>query len=169
MLSQKMSIENKIIQLLLEPKYKYKGIPVSIFGIPDFFGYGNYKRQSISNALYRLRKNECLYQEGEYIKLLPRGRKYIENKKSRLMTFDVDFKKDAPKNLLVMFDISEGQKAEREWFRFHLKKFGYVMIQRSVWVGPSPLPKDFLDYVKSLHLKDCVKTFKLAKGYHTQT
>ena len=28
------------------------------------------------------------------------------------------------------------------------KKFHYVMIQKSVWRGPSPLPKEFLDYIK---------------------
>ncbi|MCX6717161.1 MAG: hypothetical protein NTU76_00605 [Candidatus Taylorbacteria bacterium] len=39
------------------------------------------------------------------------------------------------------------------------------MIQRSVWVGPSPLPKDFIDYVKSIGLRDKLKTFKLAKSY----
>jgi hypothetical protein len=39
------------------------------------------------------------------------------------------------------------------------------MIQKSVWVGPSPLPKEFMDYVKEIGLKDNLKTFKLAKSY----
>jgi CRISPR-associated endonuclease Cas2 len=69
------------------------------------------------------------------------------------------------KNLLVMFDIPTERKAEREWFRWHLKKFGYILVQKSVWVGPSPLPKDFLDYLKKIKLKECIKTFKLAKSY----
>jgi len=64
-----------------------------------------------------------------------------------------------------MYDIHEAKKKERDWFRRHLKKFGYVMIQRSVWVGPSPLPKDFLDYVKAIGLEGQLKTFKLAKAY----
>ena len=64
-----------------------------------------------------------------------------------------------------MFDIPVEKKGEREWFRWHLKKFGYIMIQHSVWVGPSPLPKEFLDYVKSIKLDKCIKTFKLEKPY----
>ena len=64
-----------------------------------------------------------------------------------------------------MFDVPEPKKAEREWLRWHLKKFNYLMIQKSVWVGPSPLPKEFLDYIKSIGLKESLKTFKLAKGY----
>ena len=107
--------------------------------------------------------------KNEYIFLLPRGRKYVENKKARFLTFDSSYKKESPKNLIVMFDIPEVKKAEREWFRFHLRQFGYEMIQKSVWVGPSSLSKDFWDYVKEIKLKDCIKTFKLAKSYNTQT
>ena len=64
-----------------------------------------------------------------------------------------------------MYDVVEAKKKERDWFRRQLKNFDYTMIQRSVWVGPSPLPKDFLDYVKSLRLESNLKTFKLAKPY----
>jgi len=73
--------------------------------------------------------------------------------------------KTSPKNLIVIYDIPEEKKKERDWFRRHLKKFNFIMIQRSVWVGPSPLPKDFLDYVKSIGLRDKLKTFKLARSY----
>lgn len=64
-----------------------------------------------------------------------------------------------------MYDIPSGQKKERDWFRRHLIKFGYVMIQKSVWVGPSTLPKDFLSYLKEIKIGDNFKTFKLAKPY----
>lgn len=75
------------------------------------------------------------------------------------------FKKDSPKNLIVMYDIPEQKKKERDWFRRQLKNFDYTMIQRSVWVGPSPLPQDFLDYVTMIGLRKQFKTFKLAKAY----
>lgn len=39
------------------------------------------------------------------------------------------------------------------------------MIQRSVWVGPSPLSQDFLDYLGEIKLGDDFKKFKLSKGY----
>ncbi|KKQ06942.1 MAG: hypothetical protein US18_C0029G0008, partial [Parcubacteria group bacterium GW2011_GWB1_36_5] len=144
MLSQNMSIEDKILKLLLEPTHRYKGMPVSMLGLPAIFPY---KKQSIYNTLSRLNKDGYISKEDNHISLLPRGRKYVENKKVRFLTFDSPYKKESPKNLLVMFDIPEVKKAEREWFRFHLRQFGYEMIQKSVWVGPSPLPRDFLDYV----------------------
>ncbi len=64
-----------------------------------------------------------------------------------------------------MFDIPEGKKAQRDWFRQQLRQFQYVMIQKSVWVGPSPLLKEFTEYVKRVGLGESIKQFKLAKGY----
>ncbi len=80
-------------------------------------------------------------------------------------SFSSSFEKEAPKNLIVMYDIPHDLKKERDWFRRHLIKFGYVMIQKSVWVGPSPLPKDFLRYLKEIKIGDNLKTFKLARPY----
>ena len=81
------------------------------------------------------------------------------------ISFSSSLDNTSQKNLIVIYDIPEENKKERDWFRRHLKKFNFIMIQRSVWVGPSPLPKDFIDYVKSIGLKDKLKTFRLAKPY----
>ena len=81
-------------------------------------------------------------------------------------SFESSFSENSPKNLMVMYDVPQGMKKEREWFRRHLVKFGYVMIQKSIWVGPSPLPKDFLDYLREIKIGDKFKTFKLAKPYN---
>ena len=82
-------------------------------------------------------------------------------------SFSSSFRENAPKNLIVMYDIPDNLKKERDWFRRHLIKFGYKMIQRSVWVGPSPLPKEFLGYLKEIKIGDKFKTFKLAKSYNS--
>jgi DNA-binding transcriptional regulator PaaX len=67
--------------------------------------------------------------------------------------------------MIVTYDIPANRRKERDWFRRHLQKFDYIMVQKSVWIGPSPLPKDFLNYVKSIGLLKQFKTFKLAKPY----
>ena len=64
-----------------------------------------------------------------------------------------------------MYDIPSGKKKKRDWFRRQLIKFEYIMIQKSVWAGPSPLPKDFWDYLKEIKIEENFKTFKLAKSY----
>jgi len=165
MLSQNLSIGDKILKLLLEPRFRYRGMPVSMFGLPTVFPY---KKQSVNNAIYQLNKNGYICKDNNFVSLLSKGRKYVEKKQARFLIFDSPHQKESPKNLLVMFDIPEVRKVEREWFRFHLRRFGYEMIQKSVWVGPSPLPKDFLDYLKYIKLLECIKTFKLAKSYNTQ-
>ena len=86
-------------------------------------------------------------------------------KRRYLRSFLPNFQKDLPKNLLLMYDIPHSRKKERDWFRRQLKNFDFIMVQKSVWVGPSPLPKDFLDYLTRIGLRKEFKTFKLAKSY----
>ena len=99
---------------------------------------------------------------------IPKGKKMKGSgrvKELYYASFKSLFREDAPKNLIVMYDIPSHLKKERDWFRRQLIKFGYVMIQKSVWVGPSPLPKDFLDYAKEIKINDKLVTFKLAKPF----
>jgi len=157
-----MSIQDDILQLFLTPQLKYKGMSVNLFGFPVF---KNYKRNSINTAFSRLKKKQYLTFKGSCLRLSENGKKYLAKRKARLQLFQSPFNKESSRNLLVIFDIPETRKAEREWFRFHLRKFNYIMIQRSVWVGPSPLPEEFINYIKNINLFDCIKTFKLARDY----
>ena len=84
------------------------------------------------------------------------------------LRFSSPFKKNAPKNLIVMYDIPHTKKKERDWFRRQLKNFDFTIIQKSIWVGPSPLPKEFLDYLKEIKIENNFKTLNLAKSYNTK-
>lgn len=117
----------------------YKGMKVNLFGLPV---NDSYKSK-------RLKKKD-------------RKRNFYH------ISFESSFSKNSTKNLLLIYDIPEVMKKERDWLRRHLIKFGFIMIQRSVWVGPSPLPKDFLIYLKEIKIEDNFKTFKLAKGYESK-
>ncbi len=167
MRSHKLSILERILEVLDTPvSRRHKGVSVNIFGLPIF---SDCKKQSISNSLYNLKKKGYIISDGETWRLSKTGREYRQKILSQIKYFDSPFDKNAPKNLIVMFDIPEDRKTERNWFRFHLRKFGYIMIQKSVWVGPSPLPKEFISYIESIKLKDSVKAFRLAKDYRQFT
>ena len=156
-----MSIEDKILQLLLEPKYRYKGMPVSALGLPVF---SLYKHRSVENAITKLLKKNMIQREGsDRIMVRKLGIVYGESIAVKLKLFDRTSLSNAKKKLLVLFDIPENRKGEREWFRHQLREFGYKMVQRSVWLGPGPLPKEFIEYCKSIGLKDCVKIFTVTK------
>jgi hypothetical protein len=156
-----MSIVFDILKELGDTSLNYKGMRVNILGLPKFKKYlPSSLRGTMSYLVKQGFVEDC---DGLYI--TPKGKNYIKKKIDSLKQFDFQFNKNAPKNLIVMFDVPEPKKAEREWLRWHLKKFKYIMIQKSVWVGPSPLPREFLEYVKRIGLKDSIKTFKLARGY----
>ncbi|HWC57367.1 MAG TPA: CRISPR-associated endonuclease Cas2 [Candidatus Paceibacterota bacterium] len=150
-----------MLRFLYDRKYLH-GIAMSfIMRDPAFVSH---HPQSIRNAVSKLAKKEFIRSGADGIMLRPNGREYVERRMSRLHYFESPFSKSTPKNLLILFDIPEDRKAAREWFRKQLREFGYEMIQKSVWLGPSPLPKEFVQYVKGIGLKDCIKTFKLAHG-----
>jgi len=157
-----MSMKDEILEILNTPKYYYKGIPVNAFFLPAF---GNYEKESVRNNFYNLNKNGYLEKSDGYFKINKSGTELLsKNKKQYLKNFNPSENKN-PKNLLLLYDIPEDKKKERDWFRRTLIKYSFTMIQRSVWVGPSPLPKEFLEYVKSIGLKNSIKTFRLERGY----
>jgi len=122
-----MSIMSDLFKELWNTTHYYKGIPVNFFGIPRF---KSYNKDSVYTALSRLRKKGFIEKESNGWILTPLGKKYAEKRMDSLQTFSFNFLKNAPKNLLVLFDIPETRKGEREWFRWHLKKANYMMIQK---------------------------------------
>lgn len=157
-----MSIVGEILEYLWNTEYNYKGFRVNIFGIPSF---KKYQRRTIESTIYRLKKKGLIEKELEGIVLSKHGKEYVRKKIDSLKQFDKPKDISQDRNLLVMFDVPVEKKGEREWLRWHLKKFNYIMIQHSVWVGPSPLPKEFKEYLNEIKLDRCIKTFKLEKPY----
>ncbi len=157
-----MSIKSDILEILNTPQFYYKGIAMNALFLPVF---ENNKKQSVRNKFNQLYNDGYLDKKDGKFFINKNGKEYlIKTKKLQLRNFEPALNNN-PKNLLLLYDIPEDKKKERDWFRRTLIKYSFVMIQRSVWVGPSPLPKEFLDYVKSIGLKDSIKTFKLEKGY----
>jgi len=157
-----MSMIREILEELWNTEVSYRGMKVNIFGIPRF---KKYKEGSLRNTINRLKKKGIIEKELSGIVLSKYGKEYVKRKFDSLKQFDSPEGISKDKNLLVMFDVPTEKKGEREWLRWHLKKFGYIMIQQSVWVGPSPLLKEFNDYIKNIKLDKCIKTFKLEKPY----
>lgn len=113
---------------------KYKGVTVNAFGLPILFSDKN---------------------------------KFEESKKSKrnyfkYRQFDSYFALTSPKDLIIVFNIPPSKRSERDWLRRQLRDFNYFLLQKNVWVGPSPLPHDFLSYLKSTGLLNRLKMFKLA-------
>jgi len=161
-----MSLVMEILEGLWNTHLYYKGVRVNLLGVPMLWKHEDRDRKnSLKSTMFRLRKNGFIeIKSGKWI-LTKVGKEYFENKRKLSIKFASPFILNAPKNLLLMFDIPESRKAERNWLRWHLKEFQYFMIQKSVWVGPSPLPKKFGIHLKKIGLYNYIKTFKLAGSY----
>ena len=157
-----MSMVGEILEELWNTELNYKGTRVNLFGIPRFKKYSS---KSLNVTVYRLKRKGIIEKELAGIVLSKYGKEYVKRKFDSLKQFDKSDNMSKERNLIVMFDVPVEKKAHREWLRWHLKKFNYIMIQHSVWVGPSPLPKEFKDYIKEIKLNRCIKTFKLEKSY----
>ena len=161
-----MSLVLEILEGLWNVAAYYKGMRVNIFGVPMPWKPSKaHSENSMRSTISRLQKNGFIEMRDGKLSLTEKGKEYFENKKKLSLKFSSPFTLNSPKNLLLMFDIPESKKAGREWLRWHLREFQYFMIQKSVWVGPGPLPKKFGAYLKEIGLYTYIKTFRLAKPY----
>jgi DNA-binding transcriptional regulator PaaX len=65
---------------------------------------------------------------------------------------------------IVTFDIPESMKKKREWLRFALKRLGFTMLHKSVWIGKVTLPVEFLNDLDSLGLLPYVHILAVTKA-----
>jgi DNA-binding transcriptional regulator PaaX len=63
--------------------------------------------------------------------------------------------------VLVMFDIPEKSRKERNWLRSVLQQLSFEMIQKSVWMGSVKIPKKLLEELKEKELLDCVEIINI--------
>ena len=68
--------------------------------------------------------------------------------------------------VIVMFDIPESKKRTRNWVRTELGYLGFEMLQKSVWIGPAPLPREFSD---ALHTMETIEYFRFFTVSNTAT
>ena len=64
---------------------------------------------------------------------------------------------------LVVYDIPETDKHKREWVRRELVSYGFKQLQKSVWVGFSPLPEDFTRSLRDRRLNGNVQIIGITK------
>lgn len=165
-----MSAERTILEYLKKNKNKKhlrsKGLRTGFLGLPDFKFY---KYQTLANRFSCLKSKGFIKEINGVLCITDKGENFLKKEEKKILKkFITDKKETDPKDLLLLYDIPQKETTLRNWFRRELVSFHFIMVQKSVWVGPSPLPKEFLDYVKSLGLKNKIKTFKLKKGYYAK-
>ncbi len=116
----------------------------------------NLSRSIYTQNIYRLKKRGIIKNEKDSYILSKKGIIYHSNPYKIIKN-----KPTKKQKILLIFDIPEVQKKSREWVRRQIKLWDFKMIQKSVWAGNGPLPKEFFDRLKILKIEKCVKTFKV--------
>jgi DNA-binding transcriptional regulator PaaX len=62
---------------------------------------------------------------------------------------------------LVCFDIPERDRAKRRWLRGELIASDYHQLQKSVWIGKTPLPQEFIEALDTLELRGRVHLLRV--------
>lgn len=65
---------------------------------------------------------------------------------------------------IIIFDIPEKERRKREWLRCVLRNLGFKMLQKSVWMGKSKIPIEFLQDLKGQNLLAYVEVFVITKS-----
>ena len=130
----------------------------------------NQNKQSFYELLYHLRKDELVEEtqkeDGRFLKLTLKGRVQLEKfrllRSSLLPRSKYEFEKEDTLKI-VIFDIPEKEKRKRNWLRVVLKNLNFQMLQKSVWVGKTKLPKEFVMNLDKLDLTNYVEIFAINK------
>lgn len=105
------------------------------------------KEAKFRKAANRLRGRDLIFGErrdGRIIfELTDKGRREAE--KIKLKFEMAKRRKWDGKWRVFIFDIPEKIKGKRDLLRRELVSFGFMQLQKSVWIYPHPLSKDFLD------------------------
>lgn len=101
--------------------------------------FKKYPKKRVANTFARLRREGLIEIQKNnhqiYIKLTPKGKK----KAGIYQINDLSIKKPNKwdgKWRIVIFDIAELKRTQREAFRGKLKELGFLVIQKSVWIHP---------------------------------
>lgn len=119
--------------------------------------------RTIYTTLARLKENGLVEKQNNFWEITEKGRKYFEKKRAVFLprhTPPNNKKLNTPNAMIVAFDVPEKYRRKRDWLRVELAALGFKPIQKSVWFGPAPLPKNFVENLVEIHILQFIKFFK---------
>jgi DNA-binding transcriptional regulator PaaX len=122
------------------------------------------KEQSVRNTLSRMKKKGLISNHSGVWSITEEGKELLKKKKSSILKFSThsNGNKKRIKTTIIIFDIPENKRLYRDWLRSELIGFGFELVQKSVWFGPS-LPKEFVLYLDEIKILTCIRFFKVTE------
>lgn len=117
----------------------------------------HFKRRTFSTLLSRLQSEGLVARSGARKKsrwrLTRRGTEYLQPRAPKA--------EDDGVQRIVVFDVPERERKKRDALRLELVAAGFTQLQKSVWCGRRPLPRDFAELVDALRLRPHVHIFSV--------
>src|SRR3989344_1512740 len=121
--------------------------------------------QRYYNIISSLKRDGLLSQEADgrfRLTLLGRKKLVLLKKRRAVGLPQITYPKQQSKNvIIVVFDVPERERVKRNWLRAALKNLGLKMVQQSVWLGKTKIPREFIDHIHDLRLTKCVEIFEV--------
>lgn len=130
----------------------------------------NKKKQTVKDIqesycrtmLYRLSKDGLVMNKNKGSwNITERGKKLIQVIMNR--NISKPRASQAESDTIVIFDIPEKESGKRKQLRYELAARGFFALQKSVWLGKEPLDENFIDFLKTREITDCVHIFSINK------
>ena len=141
-------------------KYSYARASRQLFGVDD---YPKVVPRTVSSLLSRLRRQGLVARRGkkrgEYTWILTkRGAAKLQTESMITMPQPDGISR------LVIFDIPERERRKRDVVRAELTACDFRQLQKSVWIGETPLPEDFISLIDDLGLKGKLHIFSIRES-----
>ena len=131
------------------PKYSFTKPTRALFGLDAEFERKKINKNTIVKNLERLVAQGMVVRKDKKFILSEEGRRLIEYMGLRR---NVLGKKWDGKYRLVIFDIPEKQRVDREWLREELYLLEYTQLQKSVFISKYPLVEDIIHNIRKRKL-----------------
>ena len=163
-----MSLGDDLLTILMDYSGGYKLMRKRLMSMeiprPERVDYQKLKEQTLRTTLFRLKKRGLVKNETAIWIITKKGKKYLKNKLISKIPHFKHFKiKSEKRNMVIVFDIPELRRKQRNWLRAELVALDFIPLQKSVWLGPAPLPKEFIKYLSETNLLQYLKFFKAAE------
>jgi len=160
-----MSLTDDLLIILTDYSGGYKLLRKRMKGWMDVpkpkrIDYQKLKEQTLRTILSRLKKRGLVEDKKGIWAITEKGREFLKNKIPHFGHLKTENKK---KEMVVVFDIPELRRKQRNWLRSELMALNFIPLQKSVWLGPAPLPKEFIKYLSETNLLQYLKFFKAAE------
>lgn len=124
------------------------------------------KIRKIKRYLYKLEKEGLILKNSSMkINLTQKGRNKLSVFKKSFLLNKTKYKKEKSNNIIVIsYDIPIAFNKERNILRDMLRYLDFNLIHKSVWVGKTKLPKEFIINLEKLGILDYLEILEVTKN-----